>query len=364
MVSSFIELSFFSESSCGFVRIVHNRAMQRRIFMTAFLPSLALIGCGGGGGGGSTSNPTQLQASITATNGQLKGSSGNSVVGYATVGANAHAMYWTDSLGDGEADLNPAGHTSSVANKIAGNLIVGEADNLAYVWTSPSAASAVNIHPAGYTESFANGSSNGTIVGEADNHAMVWNSASATAFIDIHPTGFSESFANSMSGNLIVGCGDLSSTGAQHALIWPSKSAAAAVDIHPSSFYSSCCNAADSGLIVGSGEIASTKALHAMAWTGKTSSTAVDIHPAGYDSSCAWSTRNGLIVGYGVIGGVSHALVWTKPSAKAFVDLQSLLPTNYTQSFALDIDANKLIVGQGTIGSSGEVDGVAWSPVK
>ena len=344
------------------VRIDHNQAMQRRILFVALLPCLALVGCGGGGGGGSTSSPTQFQASITATNAQLKGSSGNAVVGYASVGANAHAMYWSGPTGNGVEDLNPVGHTSSVANKIGTTLIVGEADNLAFVWTSPSASSAVSIHPAGYAESFANWSLNSTIVGEADNHAMVWNSASATAFIDIHPTGFSESFANSMSGTLIVGCGDLSSTGVQHALIWPSKSATAAVDIHPSSFYSSCCNAADSGLIVGSGETATTKTLHAMAWTGKTASTAIDIHPAGYDSSCAWSTRSGWIVGYGIVGGVSHALLWTKPSAKAFIDLQSFLPANYTQSFALDIDANKVIAGQGTIGSSGEIDGVAWSP--
>lgn len=333
--------------------------MQRRMLITAFLPCLALVGCGGGG---STSNPIQFQASITATNAQLKGSSGNSVVGYETVGANAHAMFWSDPQGSGGQDLNPVGRTSSVANKIGPTLIVGEADNLAYVWTSPRESSAVNIHPAGYAESFANWTMNSTIVGEADNHAMVWNSPSATAYIDIHPTGFSASYANSMSGTLIVGCGNLSSTGVQHALIWPSKSATAAVDIHPSSFYSSCCNAADSGLIVGSGEIATTKALHAMAWTGKTSASAIDIHPAGYDSSCAWSTRGGLIVGYGVIAGVSHALLWTKPSPNAFVDLHSLLPTNYTQSFALDIDANKVIAGQGTIGSSGEIDGIAWSP--
>ncbi len=113
---------------------------------------------------------------------------------------------------------------------------------------------------------------------------------------------------------------------------------------------------------MGSGEIPSTKALHAIAWTGKTASTAIDIHPAGYDSSSAWSTRGGLIVGYGITGGIAHALVWTKPSPTAFIDLHSLLPSNYTQSSALDINASKQIVGQGIIGSSGESDAVVWSP--
>jgi hypothetical protein len=61
-----------------------------------------------------------------------------------------------------------------------------------------------------------------------------------------------------------------------------------------------------------------------------------------------------MIVGEGGGGpGAGHALLWTSTDPASVIDLQGYLPSRYTGSTALGIDANGDIVGLARVGTVG-----------
>lgn len=275
--------------------------------------------------------------------------------GQSTPGAGFHALLWQGTAASVK-DLNPTGYVASFSVSTDGLHQVGSAftasgHQRAAIWSGTS-ASAIDITPAGFTDAALKGIAAGHEAGVAWGpstggltHAMLWTGNSSTATDLQPPTGFRDSGATGISDTQEIGSGTIDSQGQAtvHALLW-SGTAASAVDLNPNGYDDSIGYGVVGGQQVGSADFrvaGGSVKTHAILWHG-TSQSAFDLNPnpTVTDFSIAFATNGEYQVG--VVG--THAVIW-HGSANSMVDLQQLVPSNYTKSEALGIDAEGDIVG-------------------
>jgi hypothetical protein len=298
---------------------------------------------------------------MTTTAGQVIGDAGTTVV---------HAFIWTSASTTG-MDLHPIllsglDHSQATFGSPTQQVGFGFGPGTngvfhALVWNGASPASAVDLHPTslpGYDgDSIALGTDGAQQVGHALGtvtggkvHAFLW-SGSPDSAIDLHPTnlsGFTSSEARGAGGGQQVGWGTIGSPSRRHALLW-SGSANSAVDLDPvnlDNITDSIAQATNGSRQVGFGKV--NAYTHALLWSGN-ALTAVDLHPgdaSGFISTEANALNDSQEVGDGhsIIDGHDHAVVWSDTPDSMF-DLQSLLPSYLTDSYATAIDAQGNIFG-------------------
>jgi len=317
----------------------------------------------------------QLPA-VIATGGQV---AANGVM----PGNQQHAVLWNAPLGD-FADLNPtnlAGFTKSNVFATNGLQQVGAGSgpfatggfNHALLWSGTS-DSAIDLNPSnlGFViESYANGVANGQQVGYAygpgtgnQNHAVRWTGTAASA-LDLNPAGFFDSRAFGTDGIRQVGAGAGNATGGiDHALLW-NGTAEEFVDLNPTNltgYDSSRAVGVSGNWQVGTAKGPTTGDQdHAVLWDG-TPDSAVDLHPsADFMRSYAIATNGTLQVGFGLdVNYDSRALLWSG-SASSFIDLATILPSEFFNSAATAIDSDGNVFGVGS--ASDGAHAIEWVPV-
>lgn len=275
--------------------------------------------------------------------------------GQLTPLGHVHALLWQGTAASFR-DLTPVNAVASFAVATDGLHQVGSAFNAAghqraIIWTGTS-GSAIDVTPVGFTDAGLKGIADGREAGIVEGpstggleHAMLWTGTS-TAAIDLQPTtGFRDSWAAGISDTQEIGSGTIVSQGpvTVHALLW-SGTAASAVDLNPSGYEASDGYGVADGQQVGYATVRLTDGnlkTHAMLWHG-TAQSAIDLNPdpSGAGLSIAFATNGEYQVG---VAG-SHAVIW-HGSTGSMVDLQQLVPSKYTESEALGIDAQGDIVG-------------------
>lgn len=194
-----------------------------------------------------------------------------------------------------------------------------------------TAASVIDLHPPGMAGSkivtqeglWAGGSLIPTIGNE---HAGLWQ-LSGGGWFDLHPTGggFLLSGIRGVTTGQQVGWA-LGTSFDLHAILW-ADFASTWVDLTPPGA-SAEANDVRGGIQVGYANGPTTGFVnHAFQWAG-TAGSAIDIHPAGYSESIATGTTGTQHVGNGIIGGSSHALLWT--GTTSVLDLH---PIGYSDSY-------------------------------
>jgi hypothetical protein len=172
-----------------------------------------------------------------------------------------------------------------------------------------------------------------------DDHALLWSGTNAVT--DLHPAGFTWSLAAGVGDGEQVGHGVKGNS--LHALLWNGSNDA--IDLQPVGFASSSATATSNGKQVGWGSgIPTGNKLHALLWYGSNSAT--DLNPVGYAMSEAHGTNGEEQVGWGYLTAADsrgHALLWND-TADA-VDLSSLLPANFSESYAYTLDASRDVFG-------------------
>ncbi len=273
--------------------------------------------------------------------------------GFANLGETSHATLWTDSAPAG-INLHPsAGFDSSQANSTDGMQQVGwghlpaTTNYHALLWTG-SAESVVDLHPnAGYSSSVAFGVGGSQQVGWGNgtgtfhpSNALLW-SGTAASVVNLNPAGFTTTAARATNGEQQVGSGaGAATTGYTHALLWHGT-AASAVDIHPSAFWESSAWGLSARQQVGFGKRSATGKYHAVVWEGS-SASAADLNPSEFDRSFAYGTNGTQQVGYGYPSTnieIARALLWSG-TADSYIDLGTLLPPTFNDSYALSISGN------------------------
>jgi hypothetical protein len=258
--------------------------------------------------------------------------SGSTIAGFEAVLGNIHAVVWTGPEHT-LTDLNPGdnytitrayGTSADYQVGVAFGSVATSSNNHAMVWHG-TAASAVDLHPSGFTSSMANAISGDTIVGVAHNasgnRAYKW-SASTGAATDITPAGYPGAVANGVHGSQVVG---VSSTA--HALLW-NVDGAGVIDLQPATATSSLANATNGSQQVGTAVIDGVG--HAFLWNSAADDF-VDLHlllPDGYVRSEALG-----IDAYGNIVGDAtdslfgqHAILWTLATVPEPASLLLLSP--------------------------------------
>jgi hypothetical protein len=328
--------------------------------------------------------PVGVVGGIAADAGQVVGQGGN-----------LHATLWTGPAGTA-IDLNPAPRNtfvfvSSVAYYTSGAQQVGYAKDgnygslHAFLWNG-TAYSAVDLgYPAvlglfGITEAYGTDGTHQVGAGYRppdSPHALLWSGSQESA-VDLHPAGFDGSEAVGVSGNHQVGNGTIGDV--HHALLW-GGTASSAIDLHPTDlngFIHSFAVATTDSQQVGFGSKDPfgdySRYTHALVWSG-TAESAVDLQPtnlSGVDVSVANGTNGAHQVGVGYqgrdyggtitpISGTGRALLWSG-TADSVIDLQSLLPADFTSSTANTIDTEGNVFGT-AFDSAGMQHAVEWVPV-
>jgi probable HAF family extracellular repeat protein len=291
--------------------------------------------------------------------------------GYGIVtGYRSHATLWRGTAAS-VIDLNPAGFIQSQIVGTDGSQHVGlgyldgSSAPRALLWSGTS-ASAIDLTPNGFARSNAMGVCGGQQVGNASVnalqgpfHAMLWR-GTANSAVDLTPVGYTDAVANGTNGAQQIGWGFISKVGTC-ALLW-SGTAESAIDLTPSGYSHTIGYGIGGDQQVGKG-IVPGNYTHALLWRG-TAESMVDLHPAGYLRSEAMSTNGVQQVGTGIgasTGGKNHALVWSGTAA-SMIDLHQYLPANWTESYALGIDAQGAVVGYAR-DASNYVHAFVWTPV-
>ncbi len=133
--------------------------------------------------------------------------------------------------------------------------------------------------------------------------------------------------------------------------------AQSAVSLHPPSNFRSWAYGVSHDQIVGKGL---SNRRHALLW--RIGGGYVDLNPAGFADSEALGTNGSLQVGYAQNDGpdTHRAIVWHGTAATA-VNLQSFLPSQYSQSEAYGIDEFGNIAGAAI--EDGLYRACVWHPV-
>jgi hypothetical protein len=156
-------------------------------------------------------------------------------------GGTLHAIVWDHDASDAPTDLNGS-FTSSSAYGVSGPKIVGYgatggADH-AVVWNTATASAAVDINPPGASSSIARGIAGNIVVGAANNHAGFWNLAASNAFTDLTPSLGGTAYVTN--GRFVVGAlggtrGFTSLSGelfqGTHAVLWDRDNGNAQIDL-------------------------------------------------------------------------------------------------------------------------------------
>jgi len=308
--------------------------------------------------------PSMPNASVV----QINGCSGGQVAGDVNngIGEYASALLWSSSAPP--VNLTPGSFGEAACLGIGGGQQVGfgapssanDENSHALFWNG-SAASVVDLGsgPAGFNDAMANGTNGTQQVGSAvtgiQTHAMLWNDT-ASSVVDLNPAGFNGSEAYATDGIHQVGLG-FTGSNSQHALLW-SNSATSAIDLNPNNFSSSEADGIGGNQQVGWGNNGSFTT--ALLWTN-TSASAVALNPSGITNSYALGTNGSQQVGYGSVslGGGTQALLWNG-TATAFVNLGSLLPSQFTSSEAFSIDAQGNVFGYAYDKSDSLYDAIEW----
>jgi len=286
-------------------------------------------------------------------------------VGGSVYSSQPHAAVWN---GETPVDLNPPTYYNSGVLGVGGGEQVGLAflhtdlgNSHAILWTG-SAGSYVVLDPAGYTNCEAVATNGSQQVGYGSAQAILW-SGSAASYVNLNPTnaGYNGSEALGIDGSQEVGFAfSPSYPNNEHAALW-SGTAASFVDLQPPSVAG---YVASQALGVGGNQQVGTANssggyLHAMVWNG-TAASYVDLNPAGFLYSQANGTNGTQQVGYATATSSSgeSAALWNG-SAGSFVNLQALLPSQFTSSDAFTIDAQGDVFGY-AVNSDGSTDAIEW----
>jgi hypothetical protein len=249
----------------------------------------------------------------------------------------------------------------------AGYAINNDGYDHAGLWTG-TAAGWVNLHPADALDSIAYGAADGQQVGAAwvfdplrgksFAHAGLW-SGTAQSWVDLHPYGFGPGWGGSCAygicGNQVVGA---IWGGGEHAILWTVEPDSWSwVDLHPPKASISVAYDVSDGQQVGFVDFAIVKQgslqgylRHASLWNG-TAESWIDLNPKGYNESEARGISHGYQAGSVQISSffdMWHAGIWSGTPG-SWVDLNALLPTEYWDSEAQDIevtDTDIWVVGQ------------------
>jgi hypothetical protein len=221
-----------------------------------------------------------------------------------------------------------------------------------------------NLHPPGYLSSGASGIHGRQVVGYVtpgpgyQNRATMWPS-STTYMVDLHPPGWTDSILTATTGTYQVG--DAIGPPGQRAGFW-SGTAASFVDIHPSWGVHSGALDIEGSYIAGWVQMPSGDR-NATIWHGPNPSTALNLNPLGATQSTAFGVNKGVVVGeYYLPGGwfpPSRACVFIGPYG--FVDLHTLLGSNYVASTARGVDEHGNVIGYAQT-TWGEFHAIIWSP--
>jgi hypothetical protein len=300
------------------------------------------------------------------------GVSGNQQVGHGIAAdGKEHTLLWSGTP-ESFIDLNPSAFIHSRAEDIFGGHQVGSAESEgighAILW-SGAPENYVDLHPSGFRSSAGTAIWGSQQVGlgsiEGETHALLW-SGTAESYVDLHPYRSGTSAARDISGGQQVGEGsqrvivdDHVEDTWPHALLW-SGTPESVIDLHPSGWEGSIANGVAAGQQVGQVENYNLPGLvswqsHAALWLG-TAESFVDLHPSGWDGS--WAND---VARYQQVGSAwryapgarnpteEHAMLWFG-TAEDYIDLHYFLPTQFTSSDAVGIDAAGDIVGVGYIG--------------
>lgn len=304
-------------------------------------------------------------------------------------GSTSRASTW-DSLGN-RSDVHPSFLDSitrpgtSIITSMNGTLMVGSGRGdftsnrvNALIWQS-GVASLIPM-PAGFMSSQALSTDGTMVVGQyvmpakrgdvataGDTHAFIYNSATGQ-FTDLY--NGNPTIAYGVSGNQQVG---IELKGNYEARLWNGNPKAPIV-LHPAGAESSSANATDGvhqvgsvGYLVQKAGEANKKGIrirydYATIWSGGAAS--LQYLSSGYPNSFAMAVNGDYVAGHGIVTdvrgtrGAQHALGWTNPLEPA-IDLHSLLPANYTQSWARAVDANGNFVGY-AVDSSFAAHAIMW----
>lgn len=304
-------------------------------------------------------------------------------------GVTSRATLW-DTLGNAtdvhpnflESATNPG---TSMINSISGTLMTGtgRGDSTsnrvnAIVWTNGE-PSLVPM-PSGFMSSQGLSTDGTTVVGQfvmpakrgdfttaGDTHAFIYNTITGQ-FTDLY--NGNPTIAYGVSGNQQVG---IELRGTFEARLW-NGNAKAPIVLHPSSAEGSVANATDGihqvgsvGFLVQKAGEANRKGVrirydYAAMWSG--SAASIQYLNSGYPNSFAMDVKGDYIAGYGIVTnnfgtrGAQHAVGWTNPLSPA-VDLHSLLPSSYTQSWARAVDSNGNFIGY-AVDSNSKVHAIFW----
>jgi hypothetical protein len=227
----------------------------------------------------------------------------------------------------------------------------------------------VDLNPSGATYSCCQAGSGITQVGYAygtvtgsNEHACLWI-GTTSSFRDLNPSGCAVSHAWATSGTQEVGDAYGTVTGGYyHASLWTGTSSSW-VDLSPAGSADSYAYGMTSSQQVGSANI--NGYWQAGLWSG-TSASWVNLNPASATESEAYAVSGSVQAGYAIINGYNHACVWNGSSA-GFTDLHTLLPSNYTDSFAsgVCVSVSDIYVGGYAYnGSTGYPSAFLWHYVR
>ena len=282
--------------------------------------------------------------------------------------------------------LHPIGQSGSAAYGISGGQQVGRVGNHAGLWNG-TAESWVDLHSPDYDGSCASGIGDGQQVGYVyywtydyfypyvyvHDWACLWT-GTAQSYVNLHPLGSTCSYAHAASdGQQVgeVGFGGLLDPDF-HASLW-TGTAESWVDLNPLNAVDSCAYDVSDGQQVGVATVVIkqgrkrelSRGTHAGLWSG-TAESWVDLHPYGYDGSEARGVSHGYQAGCawteGESGTVWHAGMWSG-TAESWVDLSTLLPADYTNSSAEDIEVTSTdirVVGYAYNSTSRQTHAVLW----
>jgi len=294
--------------------------------------------------------------------------------GATNVAVQPQALVWQ---GTTAINLAPSGYTSSFADGISTNSIVGHAvtstgQTNALYWPTPSAGSAINLtgtNAAAAAFGIYGNQQVGFIrsVGGTNNNACAWT-GSAASMVNLHPPGYVSSTAYSTDNKQQAGFATVSS-GYAHAMVWINATTNV-VDLHPSGYLQSyATGVAITGLTnsvaVGYAETApNIFSARAYAWpfVFNSTNTAVNLNPPGYTFSVANGVASTNIVGYGYSATGQTALLWRGISTNAVVNLSAFLPGSMTNAVATCIDSSGNIGGYATVG--GSTHAILWQPAR
>lgn len=331
---------------------------------------------------------------LPRTNGYAFGISNGTAVGVAggTYSNSGRAVMW-DSNGN-ISDLHPdfldtpTTQGTSVVNSIRGSLMAGSGRGdltsnriNALMWKN-GIPSFVPM-PTGFMSSQGLSTDGTSIVGQfvmpakrgdfttaGDTHGFVYNTATGqfTGMYNGNP-----SVTYGVSGNQQVG---MELHGTFLAYLWNGNPKSPTV-LHPQGAEGSVAYATDGvhqvgevGYLVQKAGEANKKGIrirydYAALWSG--SAASLQFLSSGYPNSFAMSVNGNYVAGYGIVTsafgtrGAQHALGWMNPLEPA-LDLHSLLPAGYSQSWAQSVDANGNFAGYG-VDSSNVTHALIWLKV-